>query len=145
MNIKQNQNQQIPGDKITRFYLDASFQGVKRLLIILLLMLLLIQSTILIIELKETAIENIFLPRINITNYNVLIDGRNLYDQKIDDQIKNYDEVRKIATACTTQQDAFWTINTSKIIFNYLQIILANKNNQMLIQELFSKLNFMGC
>ena len=61
-------------------------------------MLLIIQSTILIIEFKETAMENIFLPRINIINYNVLIDGRNLYDQTINDQIKKYDEVRKIAT-----------------------------------------------
>ena len=29
-----------------------------------------------------------FLPRIHITNYNVLIDGRNFYDQSINDQIK---------------------------------------------------------
>ena len=35
---------------------------------------------------------------INITNYNVLIDGRNFYDQPINDQIKKYDEIRKIAT-----------------------------------------------
>ena len=39
-----------------------------------------------------------FLPRVQITNYYVLIDGRNLYDQPINDQIKNYDEIRKIAT-----------------------------------------------
>ena len=39
-----------------------------------------------------------FLPRINITNYNVLIDGRNFYDQRISDQLKKYDEIRKIAT-----------------------------------------------
>ena len=38
-----------------------------------------------------------FLPRVNITNYNVLIDGRNFYDQRINDQIKKYDEIRKIA------------------------------------------------
>ena len=37
-----------------------------------------------------------FLPRENITNYNVLIDGRNFYDQSISDQIKKYDEIRKI-------------------------------------------------
>ena len=29
---------------------------------------------------------------------NVLTDGRNFYDQPINDQIKNYDEIRKIAT-----------------------------------------------
>ena len=39
-----------------------------------------------------------FLPRVNITKYNVLIDGRNFYDQPISDQIRKYDEVRKIAT-----------------------------------------------
>ena len=39
-----------------------------------------------------------FLPRVDITNYNVLIDGRNFYDQAINYQIKTYDEIRKIAT-----------------------------------------------
>ena len=39
-----------------------------------------------------------FLPRINITNYNVLIDGRNFYEQPINDQIKKYDEIRKVTT-----------------------------------------------
>ena len=39
-----------------------------------------------------------FLPRVDITNYNVLIDGRSFYDQSINDQIKKYDEIRKIAT-----------------------------------------------
>ena len=39
-----------------------------------------------------------FLPRVDITNYDVLIDGRNFYDQSINDQIKKYDEIRKIAT-----------------------------------------------
>ena len=39
-----------------------------------------------------------FIPRVNITNYNVLVDGRNLYDQPINDQIKQYDEIIKNAT-----------------------------------------------
>ena len=38
------------------------------------------------------------LPRVDITNYNVLIDGRNFYDQPINDQIKKYDKIKKIAT-----------------------------------------------
>ena len=32
-----------------------------------------------------------FLPRINFTNYNVLVDGRNFYHQPINDQIRKYD------------------------------------------------------
>ena len=35
-----------------------------------------------------------FLPRVNITNYNVLVDGRNFYDQPIDDLVKQYDKIR---------------------------------------------------
>ena len=49
------------------------------------------------IGVKETVKKNYFLPRVNITKYNVSIDGRNFYDQPIDDQIKKYDEIRKIA------------------------------------------------
>ena len=39
-----------------------------------------------------------FLPRVDITSYNVLIDGRNFYDQPINDKIKKYYEIRNIAT-----------------------------------------------
>ena len=39
-----------------------------------------------------------FLPRGEIKNYNVLIDGRNFYNQQINGIIKQYDEIRKIST-----------------------------------------------
>ena len=39
-----------------------------------------------------------FLPRFKIENYNIEIDGRNFYDQPINDSIKQYDEIRKIST-----------------------------------------------
>ena len=39
-----------------------------------------------------------FLPRVKIENYNIEIDGRNFYDQPINDSIKQYDEIRKIST-----------------------------------------------
>ena len=48
-----------------------------------------------------------FLPRVDITNYNILIDGRNFYDQPINDQIKNYGEIRKIATG---KRDDYTTV-----------------------------------
>ena len=49
-------------------------------------------------KVKRNSDRKYFLPRVNITNYNVLIDGRNFYDQPINDLIKQYDEIRKIAT-----------------------------------------------
>ena len=39
-----------------------------------------------------------FLPGVKITNYNVLIDGRNFYDQPVNDLVKQWDEIRTIAT-----------------------------------------------
>ena len=39
-----------------------------------------------------------FLPRGEIKNYNVLIDGRSFYDQPINDLIKQYHEIRKLLT-----------------------------------------------
>ena len=47
-----------------------------------------------------------FLPQGEINNYSVLIDGKNFYDQPINDLIKQYDEVRKVSPGygddCTT-------------------------------------------
>ena len=39
-----------------------------------------------------------FLQRVTIENYNIEIDGKNLYDQPINDLIKQYDKIRKIST-----------------------------------------------
>ena len=39
-----------------------------------------------------------FLPRVDIEDFNVLIDGRNFYDQNISDDFKKYEELRKIMT-----------------------------------------------
>ena len=49
-------------------------------------------------EVERNSHTKYFLPRVNITNYNVLIDGRNFYDQPINDLVKHYDEIRKTAT-----------------------------------------------
>ena len=39
-----------------------------------------------------------FFSRVEIENYNIEIDGRNFYDQQINDSIKQYDKVRKVST-----------------------------------------------
>ena len=49
-------------------------------------------------KVKRNSDRKYFLPRVNIANYNVLIDGRNVYDQPINDMIKQYHEIRKITT-----------------------------------------------
>ena len=75
------------------FPLDASFQGVNRLFVLA-------------FDNTNNGANNVerdrdrkyFLARVNITNYNLLIDGRNFNDQSINDQIKKYYEVRKVMT-----------------------------------------------
>ena len=96
------ESKNLDNNNLTRFPLDASFQGVRRLFV------LAFNNTT--VTVPNNPINNTnnrvlrnshtkyFLPRVNITNYNVLIDGRNFYDQPINDSIKQCDEIRKTAT-----------------------------------------------
>ena len=47
---------------------------------------------------NENSYRKYFLPRLKTKNCNIEIDGRNFYDQAINDLIKQYDEMRKIST-----------------------------------------------
>ena len=93
MSTKQKiENRNLDNSNLTRFPLDASFQGVRRLFV---LAFNNTQATIPDNPINNTAnrVERnshtkYFLPRINITNYNVLIDGRNFYDQPVNDMIR---------------------------------------------------------
>ena len=83
-NKRHNQNHYI------REFLDASYQGVKRLFI-------LAYNNDDADKVTVDSHQRYFLPRIKIENYNIEIDGRNFYDQPINDLIKQY-EVRKVST-----------------------------------------------
>ena len=90
---------------ITRFALDAAFQGVNRLFV------LAFEDTrdneaadapaprnLVANQVIRNSYRKYFVPRVDITSYNMLIEGRNFYDQPINDSIRKYDEIRKIAT-----------------------------------------------
>ena len=71
-----------------------------------------------------------FLPRVKIENYNIEIDGRNFYDQPINDSIKQYDEIRKVSTG---QGDEYTTV--CLLDFSYFEkkkyrLIAANLSKQ---------------
>ena len=75
--------------------LSASFKGVKRLFCFAYLLASGGNAD------EEAGIKDnkkYFLPRGEINNYNVLIDGRHFYDQPIIDLRKQYNEVRKVST-----------------------------------------------
>ena len=79
-------------EKYIRERLDASYQGVKRLFV------LAYDNTAGNNQVSIDSFKKYFLPRVKIENYNIEIDGRNFYDQSINDSIKQYDEIRKIST-----------------------------------------------
>ena len=84
--------QEADANDLKRFPLDASFQGANRLF------LLAFNNTDGANRVQRNNHRKFFLPRVDITNYNVLIDGRSFYNQPINDQIRKYDEIRKIVT-----------------------------------------------
>ena len=79
-------------EKYIRVLLDSSYQGVKRLF------LLAYNNTEGNNQVSIDSFRKYFLPRVKIENYIIEIDGRNFYDQPINDVIKRYDKVRKIST-----------------------------------------------
>ena len=69
-------------NNLKRFPADASFQEVSRLFV-----LAFNDTSNDANKVERNSHRKYFLPRVKITNYNVLIDGRNFYDQPINDQI----------------------------------------------------------
>ena len=78
--------------KYIRELLDSSCQAVKRLFV------LAFNNTAGNNQVSVDSYKKYFLPRVKVDNCNIEIDGRNFYDQPINDSIKQYDEVRKIPT-----------------------------------------------
>ena len=83
-------------EKVKNLYelLNASFQGVKRLFVLAYF----IADGAANDKAGTKDNKKYILPRGKIDNYNVLIDGRNFYDQPINDIEKQYDEIRKVST-----------------------------------------------
>ena len=75
-----------------RALLDASFEGVNRLFVLAFNVTAGDAGLV-----NRESYRKYYLPRVDIKKYNVLIDGRNFYDQAINSQIRKYDEVRKVA------------------------------------------------
>ena len=67
--------------------LDSSYQGVKRLFV------LVYNNTEGNNQVSIDSFRKYFLPRVKIENYNIETDGRNFYDQPINDSIKQNDEI----------------------------------------------------
>ena len=74
-------------EKYIRELLDSSYQGVKRLFV------LAYNTEDDDDRVSINSFKKYFLPGVKIDNYNVEIDGRNFYDEPINDSIKQYNKI----------------------------------------------------
>ena len=72
--------------------LDSSYQGVKRLFVFA------YDNTAGDDQVSVDSYQKYLLPRVKIENSNIEIDGRNFYDQPINDSVKQYGDIRKVST-----------------------------------------------
>ena len=73
-----------------------------------------------------------FLPRRKIENYNIEIDGKNFYDQPINDSVKQDDKIGKISTG---QGDDYTTGCLLDFADNLLHFWTTKKNNTRIFQR----------
>ena len=70
-----------------------------------------------------------FLARVKIENYNIKIDGRNFYDQPINDSIKQNDEVKKVSAGQGDDYTAGCLLEFAYFETNY-RLIAADLSKQ---------------
>ena len=110
-------------EKYIRELLDSSCQGVNRLFV------LAYNNTVDNNQVSVDSYKKYFLPRVKIDNYNIEIDGRNFYDQPINDSIKQYDEIRKISTGKGDDYTTDCLLDSDYFEKNY-RIIAADLSKQ---------------
>ena len=74
-------------NRYLNYLINPSFQGVNRLFV------LPFEN-----ENDRTSHSTYYLPKVETKDYNVMIDGKNFFDQPINSMTKTYENIRKIAT-----------------------------------------------
>ena len=105
-----------------RELLDAILQGVKRLFV-------LAYDNTGDNPVTADSHKRYFLPRKKINNYNIEIDGRNFYDQPINDSVKQYDGIRKILTGQGDEYTTGCLLDFAYLKKNY-RLIAADLSKQ---------------
>ena len=72
-------------NRYLNYLINLSFQGVNKLLLLA-------------FENENDRTSTYFLPKVELKDYNVMIDGRNFFDQPINSMNKTYKNISKIAT-----------------------------------------------
>ena len=109
------------------FLINPSFQGVNRLFI------LSFEN-----EENRTNHRKYYLPTVKIKDYNAMIDGRNFFYQSVKNNLKIYDNIRKIAIG---QGDDYTTgcllgYNYFNNYYNMIAINLSKQYKKLILQEI---------
>ena len=137
-------------NNLARFPLDASFQGVRRFLVLVFNNATVNEDNNSINNTANRVLRNshtkYFLPRVNITNYNVLIDERNFYDQPINDLIKQYDKIRKITTGQVDDYTTGFSLDYQyfKDHYNLIAIDLSKQKELDADSKVIQQIEFYG-
>ena len=96
INWNKYQSKLIDQEQNKYFYslIDMSFQGVNSFLSF--------ENTT-----DRTVHTGYYIPKAEIKDYNVIVDGKDIFEQPIKNDLKTYDNIRKIATG---QRDDYWLL-----------------------------------
>ena len=87
-----------------------------------------------------------YLPTVEIKDHNVMIDGRNLFDHPINNDLKTYDNIRKIATG-QGDDDTTGCLLDYRYFKKYYNLIAIDLSKQQKLDtdpKAISKINFSG-
>ena len=80
----------------------------------------------------RTSHSNYYLPKVEIKDCNIMIDGKSLFDQPINNEIKIYENVRKIATGKGDEYTTGCLLDYSYFKENYNMIAIDLSKQQAL-------------
>ena len=87
-----------------------------------------------------------YLPTVEIKNYNVMIDGKNIFDQPVKSRVRTYDNIQKIATG----QGDNYTIDClldCNYFNNYYKMVKIDSRKQQALDvdpKTIQQMNFTG-
>ena len=108
-------------NRYLNYVINTSFQGVNRLFVLSFAN-----------ENDRTSHSTYYLPKVEIKYYNVMIDGKNVFDQPINSMIKTYENIREIATGQGDDYTAGFLLDYSYFKDHYQMIAIDLSKQQAL-------------
>ena len=120
-------------NRYLNYLINPSFQGVNRLFI------LAFEN-----ENDRTSHSTYYLPKVERKDYNVIIDGRNFFDQPINGMNKTYENIRKIATGKGDDYTTGCLLDYPYFKENYkmIAIVLSRQNELDADPRAIQQINF---